>query len=201
MSKNKTTVSTREALIAAASKLFFQRGLDKTTFSDVAKVAGISQPGVYKHFRDKRDLLLNCCLENAARGREFIDRRIDEHKRAEDQLYGYVEGNLRWVVEKKEEAFCLISLYYFSHSDDELLKVHQQIEHVGSSRISVLLAHGSHEGRWKIADRARTTRLIRNLLVGEMLHHFYNTSTTERIETKAVFEAILRIIMSSSRGR
>lgn len=46
----------REALLTAAVGVFFRYGLHKTSMDDVARAAGISRQGLYRHFAGKEQL-------------------------------------------------------------------------------------------------------------------------------------------------
>lgn len=46
----------REALLQAAVGVFFRYGLHKTSMDDVARAAGISRQGLYRHFSSKEEL-------------------------------------------------------------------------------------------------------------------------------------------------
>ncbi len=49
--------ATREALLAAATKLFTARGWAATSLRDIATEAGVATETIYKHFDSKADLL------------------------------------------------------------------------------------------------------------------------------------------------
>ena len=49
-------LATREALLDAAELVFEQRGVSRTSLSDIAKAAGVTRGAVYWHFKDKADL-------------------------------------------------------------------------------------------------------------------------------------------------
>jgi TetR/AcrR family transcriptional regulator, acrAB operon repressor len=49
---------TREAVIDAAEKVFFQRGVSRASLEEVAQAAGVTRGAVYWHFTDKVDLVL-----------------------------------------------------------------------------------------------------------------------------------------------
>ncbi|SFR67762.1 transcriptional regulator, TetR family [Agromyces sp. CF514] len=53
-----TTARTRANILAAASRLFIERGFGAVSVRDIAAEAGLSHPGVAKHFASKDDLLL-----------------------------------------------------------------------------------------------------------------------------------------------
>ncbi len=47
---------TRNAILDAAERLFFERGVARTSLEGVARAAGVSRGAVYWHFHDKADL-------------------------------------------------------------------------------------------------------------------------------------------------
>lgn len=49
--------STREQIVKAADKLFYQRGYSHTSFSDIADDVKISRGNFYYHFKTKDDIL------------------------------------------------------------------------------------------------------------------------------------------------
>ncbi|WP_206957062.1 TetR/AcrR family transcriptional regulator [Trinickia acidisoli] len=49
--------STRELIVKAADKLFYQRGYSHTSFSDIADDVKISRGNFYYHFKTKDDIL------------------------------------------------------------------------------------------------------------------------------------------------
>ena len=48
----------REAIVDAATELFDQRGFHATSIDDIGAAAGISGPGLYRHFGSKDELLI-----------------------------------------------------------------------------------------------------------------------------------------------
>ena len=82
-----TNVSTREAILAAASALYAERGYDGVSMRDVAAAVAIQPASLYHHFKDK-DALILAALEHvfaarAAPARDILlenqppDRRLD----------------------------------------------------------------------------------------------------------------------------
>jgi AcrR family transcriptional regulator len=64
----------RREILAAATRMFSERGFENATYSELAKAVGISQPGLLHHFPTKRALLLAVLQDreerNEADGRE-----------------------------------------------------------------------------------------------------------------------------------
>lgn len=56
----------REQLLQAARHVFADRGFDDTSVDDVALIAGVTKPVIYRHFANKRDLYLSVLEEHLA---------------------------------------------------------------------------------------------------------------------------------------
>lgn len=54
-----------DGILAAAARLFVEKGYDRATLREVAREAGASTGAVYAHFRTKEDLLLEICRRQA----------------------------------------------------------------------------------------------------------------------------------------
>jgi len=50
-------LSTRDQIIAAADRLFYRQGYERTSFSDIADVVRISRGNFYYHFKSKDEIL------------------------------------------------------------------------------------------------------------------------------------------------
>src|SRR6202050_4597065 len=60
----------RERLVVAAVDLFTERGYDATTVAQIAERAGVTKSTFFRHFPDKRELLVA--------GQETLSRLLDE---------------------------------------------------------------------------------------------------------------------------
>lgn len=49
---------TRVAILKAALKVFYKKGVSRATLSDISKAAGLSRGAIHWHFKDKSDLFL-----------------------------------------------------------------------------------------------------------------------------------------------
>ena len=59
------TEATRQALLAAARKLFVGKGYAATSTPEIAAAAGMTRGALYHHFVDKRDLFRGVLLEES----------------------------------------------------------------------------------------------------------------------------------------
>src|SRR5215207_5669187 len=51
------SATTREAIVAAATRLFAERGYEATGIDEVTRAAGVSKGALYHHYSDKADVL------------------------------------------------------------------------------------------------------------------------------------------------
>ncbi|HUR51400.1 MAG TPA: TetR/AcrR family transcriptional regulator [Mycobacteriales bacterium] len=80
-----TTAPRRELLLKAAADLFAARGYHAVGIDDIGEAAGITGPGVYRHFSSKQALLQSLCdlavnrMLDAARSAEGLEALVDLH--------------------------------------------------------------------------------------------------------------------------
>jgi TetR/AcrR family transcriptional regulator, transcriptional repressor for nem operon len=71
------TDANHEAIEAAASRLFRERGLQAVTVAEVMKAAGLTHGGFYSHFASKDELAAEACAAAFEFAAEKWRRRID----------------------------------------------------------------------------------------------------------------------------
>lgn len=76
----------REQLLAAAHRLFADRGYRETSIDDIARKAGLTKGAVYFHFRSKEEILEALMVRVWARGRNVLDGHLPARARPQDFL-------------------------------------------------------------------------------------------------------------------
>jgi len=66
-------LSTRDRIIKEADRLFYERGFDNTSFSEIAETVGISRGNFYHHFRTKDEILAAVIGERLAARRHLLE--------------------------------------------------------------------------------------------------------------------------------
>jgi AcrR family transcriptional regulator len=92
----------RGQLMDAAEACFEKYGIAKTTMDDIAKMAGVSRPTVYRHFSDRDGLILAVVMR---RSRQLIDRAqkfLRKQSSFEEQV---VEGLIFLVDKGRKDPF------------------------------------------------------------------------------------------------
>lgn len=57
----------RDEILAAARDLFLKEGVERVTIRAICERVGITAPSLYRHFKDKREIIVAICNETFAR--------------------------------------------------------------------------------------------------------------------------------------
>jgi TetR/AcrR family transcriptional repressor of nem operon len=94
-------VENRRAIVAAAEKLFRERGVDAVGLAELMKAAGFTQGGFYNHFKSK-DALVAAVMEKAMEeGGEAFASQIENARSADADP---VRQNIQWYLSPEHRA-------------------------------------------------------------------------------------------------
>jgi AcrR family transcriptional regulator len=109
-------VTTRDRILDAAAALMRTRGVLRTTTKEIAREAGFSEATLYKHFRDKEELLLRVLRERMP---GFARVEVTA---GEDNVAGNVFRLVRGALDFYREAFPMMGSLL---SEPALMAAHQ----------------------------------------------------------------------------
>lgn len=136
-------MNTRDRILDAAAELMRTRGIIRTTTKEIAKAAGFSEATLYKHFRDKEELLLRVLRERMP---GFARVRMTPGEGSvEDNLFQLIRGSLDFY----REAFPMLGSLL---SEPQLMAAH----HSSISRYGA----GPHHAVDRIADYFRAEQKL-----------------------------------------
>jgi AcrR family transcriptional regulator len=78
--KTKKQASKRQQIIEAAARIIIQKGIEKTSLSDIAKEAGISKGSLYYYYASKDDLIFDIAQAHINQISENLFSIIEESK-------------------------------------------------------------------------------------------------------------------------
>lgn len=100
-------MSTRERIIEASLELFAQRGFSGVSVRDIAGAVGVRESALYKHFKNKQDILDQIIVEMQNRIKNaYIEQQVPETVK-EDVTAGYEELSKDRIKEIAWQLFCL----------------------------------------------------------------------------------------------
>jgi TetR/AcrR family transcriptional repressor of nem operon len=127
-----TGTATREHIVQAADRLFYEHGFEHTSFADIAGAVGLSRGNFYYHFKSKDAILDAVIAARLDERRRWLTRWEDEEpdpaarivrfieivqvNRADIQDYGCPLGTLTTELAKLEHAMlrragCLLTVF------------------------------------------------------------------------------------------
>lgn len=96
----------REAVLDAAAELFLERGFHGASVDDVGAAAGISGPGLYRHFRSKDELLMAVLDRIWERLRPALDAAV--HQEPDRAVELLLEAQLDLAFEQPAALVLLV---------------------------------------------------------------------------------------------
>ncbi|MEZ5169223.1 MAG: TetR/AcrR family transcriptional regulator [Acidimicrobiia bacterium] len=100
---------TRKALILeSAVELFRRKGYEATGIDEIGAAAGITGPGVYRHYGSKQEILDEVVRQSAAVVLQHADRIVEGKLAARDQLDALVDGLVDDVLVRPDMVTVLL---------------------------------------------------------------------------------------------
>jgi AcrR family transcriptional regulator len=93
--------SRREAILASAAELFSRQGYPATGIDEIGEAAGITGPGVYRHFEGKSGVLDEVVQRAISRVVAGVADVVDEGRSDWEVLEGLVRNMIRSVLDDR----------------------------------------------------------------------------------------------------
>lgn len=93
---------TRKAIIAAAVKLFAEKGFEQTSMDELAREAGVGKGTIYGYFATKSEIFLAYCEAEIDFAFAALDRKRDEDAPLVEQLVALMLGQITYVTGNHE---------------------------------------------------------------------------------------------------
>jgi TetR/AcrR family transcriptional regulator, acrAB operon repressor len=105
-------LETREALLDAAEAVFFEKGVSRTSLTDIASAAGLTRGAIYWHFADKV-ALFEAMVERGSLPQEYVARVVQAHGAPDplELIHGAALDSLRFLSgNERAKRICTIML-------------------------------------------------------------------------------------------
>jgi TetR/AcrR family transcriptional regulator, fatty acid metabolism regulator protein len=136
----------RRQIVDAARRIIATRGTDALTIREIANRVGISDGNVYRHFENKRDIIL-LLIEDVERTLlEAVERAVHEKNKPLDSLSNVLKAHLSYVEQRRGISLIIISETVRSADSDLRQRMFKVVDQY-IRRIEDLLAHGVELGQ------------------------------------------------------
>ena len=99
----------RELILEAAADLFHERGYDATGIDEIGRAAGISGPGVYRHFASKEEILETLVHERGTASLDLIQGIVEASEDPQTLLEQLIDTYVTTIMDHRQVS--VISVY------------------------------------------------------------------------------------------
>jgi TetR/AcrR family fatty acid metabolism transcriptional regulator len=158
-------LSKRDLLLQTASKIFADKGFEKTTISEIAKRAGVGESTIYEYFGGKEDLLFNIPVENTKLFNDSLVEHLKGVKGADNKLRKVLWHYLNFHGNNRDYATIILfelrpNRRFYQSDAYNSIKAYNRI-------VVDILKEGIQEG---IFRENSNVYLFRNLIFGAFDH-------------------------------
>ena len=99
---------TRRNIIRKSASIFNKKGYMTTTMSDIIQETNIQKGGIYRHFKDKEQLMAESFHFSTEIMQNHLKTSVSQHENAKDKLIAFVEAFLQLSAGKPIVGGCPI---------------------------------------------------------------------------------------------
>jgi AcrR family transcriptional regulator len=96
-------LSTRDRILAAATDLFLEQSVERTSIADICKRAGVSNGSLFHHFQNKDDIAVEVTFALAAQYWEVVLQALESTDDAKTGIDRAIRAALRYQQEHKDK--------------------------------------------------------------------------------------------------
>ncbi|MEW6187613.1 MAG: TetR/AcrR family transcriptional regulator [Thermodesulfobacteriota bacterium] len=189
--KNQELVSKRRRqIIEASSKLFFEKGFDRTTMREISRASGLTMGSLYDYVRSKDDILVLVYKDVVERFRLSIGEHPEESWKAGPQD---LEEVLRRSMRQTYKLSKAVQLLY-RESWSKRKNVHLQMREIDRKYIenfTRLLVMGQQKGWLTVKNPTATADLILLLVALPALREW----SLSNIKQEEVIDTVVSFIL------
>lgn len=187
---------TRIKILQGAVKTFAENGIEKATFTQIAKDAGVSRPLVVHYYKTLDEIFLKCSQYVLYSLFRELQNENPKAGTAKEKLQMYVTSYMRGVKKFPLEAKMFLRFQFQSALSAECRK--QNTENFEKSVVQVhrLLDFGISTGEFHCVDSRKTAEFIINYLSGRILL----LNSTNIYTAKDVEEDLIRFAVNAAVG-
>jgi TetR/AcrR family transcriptional regulator len=125
-------------IIESAVDMIHKIGVNKITFKKIAQKLGVTEPAIYRHFRNKKEFVKSLYLYMQDRFSENADKIINRKIKAETKIKRIIKFILGFNVKNQGLSFILMSHAIISN-DEQLIKLMNNIKNSFKEKIKIVL--------------------------------------------------------------
>ena len=154
--------SAKTRLLAAAAKLFNQKGYERTTVRDLATAVGIQSGSIFHHFKTKEAILKAVMMETILYNTDKMRIKLELAKNSKEEILALIHCELESIIGETGDAMAVLVYEWRSLSDanqSDILKLRDEYETLWLNALNKAKQEGFLEGDVFIKRRFLTGAL------------------------------------------
>jgi AcrR family transcriptional regulator len=156
----------RPEILAAATEVIRERGINATRIADVADRVGASAPSILYYFESKEELLREALIFAEERFYDELEGDLTRIPSARDRLVWLVESCL---AAGDYDAVLWIELWPHALRSEEVAETREALDARWRGAIASIIREGQRRGEFVGGDPEELTLLVSSLLDGLMI--------------------------------
>lgn len=126
-------------IVTAAIGLFAEKGVENTSYDDLAKALKTNRSHISYHFKEHQDLILSVIRHMMNSGHEFTFESLRKAQTARDQFVGYISAFCDFFAAHPEYVTTFLYFYYSAGLPGEIRDLQTQVRQQAYQRINALI--------------------------------------------------------------
>jgi AcrR family transcriptional regulator len=142
----------RQRILEEARRLFFSLGYHRTTMEAIADAVDMGKPFLYRHFRNKLDLLVELYDEAIALSEAALERALADRTDSRETIRRFVRNYAQVVVNQRE----IVAIFFRENvnvPESELERIDEH-KRAFDRKLAAVIQRGMDEGAFAV-DNAR----------------------------------------------
>jgi AcrR family transcriptional regulator len=98
----------KQELLKKISTLFYKKGYEKTTIRDISRHLGMTNAGLYHHFKNKQEMLFDIMKDPMEEALVSMRRELPHIKNAEEKIAWIIRSHIHYYSENKSQTKVLV---------------------------------------------------------------------------------------------
>lgn len=163
-------INRKEQLLAAAAKLFKQKGYATTTMRDLAAEVGIEAASIYHHLKSKEEILELICFDMADKLSTAIQEVNDIYFNAEERLRMAIKSHVRILTQHPN--YSAVFIHDWKHLSSEKLSQFIALRDAYEKGFRLIVKEGINEDVFDQVDERFAALTILSTL--NWINEWYN---------------------------
>jgi AcrR family transcriptional regulator len=158
------------SILLAAIANYASKGIENTTYDDIAKAAKISRPLIFSYFKDYEEIFYYVVKLIRSHFQDFAVAALKKQSSPTEMLSAYVTSTFQWLDQYPNHAGTLLLYLQRCARNSRDRDLNTQFHEAGQLRLAALIRLAEDKGQAKCKDPDSAARLIQTVIAGALVN-------------------------------